>query len=194
MNFFKKNVNPDDENRLRLQNIVNETIVCDTPKGWQKKTFPVGGLSEVGFSKKHPELLLVVSSQGRGVIDCSNFELTDRDYDESYKWMNSYELWAMGIGILSEEKIRVGGLQGGGLPFGNQEGDFIQLMATSWPIIDLIFEPNSKSIYKEGQAKDCFRIFHDYELRTYGFSSNGKYFIIATSSHVSVYRKEKDVA
>jgi hypothetical protein len=36
-----------------------------------KEPFVLGGLSEVGFSKNHPELLLVVSSQGKGIIDCS---------------------------------------------------------------------------------------------------------------------------
>jgi len=194
MNFFKKNVNPDNENRLRLQKVANQAKICDIPNGWQKETFAVGGLSEVGFSKKYPELLLVISSQGRGLIDCSKFELTDRDYDTNWEWINSYELWAIGIGKLSDEKIMVSGLHGGGLPSSNQEGDFIQFMAIDWPIIDLIFEPNFKSIYKEDEGKDCFRIFHDYELRAYGFSFDGKYFITATSSEVNVYRKEKNDA
>jgi hypothetical protein len=62
-------------------------------------------------------------------------------------------------------------------------------MATQWPIIDLIFEPNLKSLYKDGEAKDCFKIFHDYELKAYGFSYDGNYFITATSSEVTVYHK-----
>lgn len=191
MNFFKKNNNQKEENRLRLQNLVDQTKTSDVPAGWQKKTFLVGGLSEVGFSKKHPELLLIISSQGRGVIDCSKLELIERDYDTSWEWIDSCELWAMGIGKLLGEKIIVGGLHGGGLPASTKEGNYIQFMATNWPIIDLIFEPNFKSVYKEDQAKDCFRIFHDYELRAYGFSFDGNYFIIATSSEVNVYRKQK---
>ena len=66
-------------------------------------------------------------------------------------------------------------------------------MATEWPIIDLIFEPNFRSIYKEEDAKHCFRFFHDYVLSAFGFSYNGEYFIAATGSEINVYRKEKTV-
>lgn len=166
------------------------TKISETPTGWIKETFAVGGLSEVGFSKKYPELLLVVSSQGRGIIDCSKLELIERDYNDNFDWINTFELWAMGIGKIADEKIMVAGLHGGGLPNSNEFGDGIQYMATKWPIIDLIFEPNFKSIYKEGDEKNCSRIFHDYELRAYGFSYDGQYFITATSSEVNVYRKE----
>lgn len=191
MKLFNKNNTHEDDNRLRLQKLVDKANTSDVPYGWIKETFAIGGLSEVGFSKKHPELLLVVSSQGRGVIDCSKLELIERDNDTNWDWINSYELWAMGIGKLSDEKIEISGLHGGGLPLGNKSGDGMTFMATNWPIIDLIFEPNFKNIYKEGDGKDCFIIFHDYELRAYGFSYNGEYFITATSSELNVYRKEK---
>ncbi|WP_284651422.1 hypothetical protein [Flavobacterium terrisoli] len=189
MNLFSKKSNLDDENRLRLQKLVDQAKEMDIPTGWKKETFAVGGLSNVGFSKKFPEMLLVISSQGRGVIDCSKFELIERDYDDSWEWMDTYELWSMGIGKLFDEKILVGGIHGGGLPFLNKYGDSLQFMATQWPIIDLIFEPNFKSIYQEDEAKDCFKIFSDYELKAYGFSYDGNYFITATGSEVNVYRK-----
>jgi hypothetical protein len=95
MNLFKKKSNPDSENRLRLQKLVDQSIEMDTPTGWKKETFALGGLSNVGFSKKFPEMLLVISSQGRGVIDCSKFVLIERDYNDSWEWMNTYELMAM---------------------------------------------------------------------------------------------------
>jgi len=193
MNFFSKKNNPDDdENRLRLQKLVDKTKKVEAPTGWEKETFAIGGLHSVGFSKKIPEMLLVVSSQGRGLIDCSKLELIGRDYDDSWEWMNSYELWTIGIGELSAEKILIGGIDGGGLPFSNKYGDSIQFMATQWPIIDLIFEPHYKSLYKENETKDCFRIFHDYELKAYGFSYDGNYFITATSSEVNIYKKAKN--
>ncbi|OQP50191.1 hypothetical protein A4D02_27570 [Niastella koreensis] len=80
----------------------------------------------------------------------------------------------------------VSGLHGGGLPLMNKSGDILLFMATEWPIIDIIFEPNFKSIYKENQAKECFRVFHDYELCTYGFSFNGETLVIATSSEINI--------
>jgi hypothetical protein len=193
MKIFNKNNNPEHENRLRLQKLVDNAMKSDIPTGWKKETFAIGGLSEVGFSKNHPELLLIVSSQGRGIIDCSKFKLTEKDDNVDFDWFNSYELWSMGIGKLADEKITVSGLCGGGLPLLSKFGDGIQYLATEWPIIDLIFEPNFKSIYKEDDGKHCFRIFHDYELRAFGFSSNGEYFITATSSKINVYRKEKTV-
>ncbi|WP_276381551.1 hypothetical protein [Flavobacterium sp. H4147] len=192
MDFFSKKSNPDDENRLRLQKLVDQTIKAEVPTGWKKETFAIGGLNSVGFSKKNPEMLLVVSSQGRGLIDCSKFELIERDYDDSWDWMNTYELWTMGIGKLSDEKIAVGGVDGGGLPFSNKFGDSIEFMATQWPIIDLIFSPNYKSIYLESETQNCFRIFHDYELKAYGFSYDGNYFTTATSSEVNIYRRLKN--
>lgn len=190
MNLFNKKSNPNDENRLRLQKLVDQAKKIELPTGWKKETFTIGGLCNVGFSKKFPEMLLVVSSQGRGVIDCSKFELIERDHDDSWEWMDTFELWAMGIGKLSDEKIAVAGIHGVGLPFLNRYGDSIQFMATQWPIVDLIFEPQYKSLYKENEAKDCFRIFHDYELKAYGFSYNGDYFVIAASSEVNVYTKK----
>jgi hypothetical protein len=192
MNFFSKKSSPDDENRLRLEKLVDQTKKVEVPIGWEKQTFAIGGLNSVGFSKKFPEMLLVVSSQGRGLIDCSKFELIGRDYDDSWNWMDAYELWAMGIGKLSDEKIAVGGVDGGGLPFSNKHGDSIEFMATQWPIIDLVFASNYKSLYVENETQDCFRIFHDYELKTYGFSYDGNYFVTATSSEVNIYRKLKN--
>ena len=191
MRFFKKK--PEDENKKRLHSLVNQTKKTDAPKGWRKTVFAIGGLSEIGFSKQYSNLLLVISSQGRGVINCESSELLDRDYDTNFDWIDSYELTAKGIGILSNEKVIVSGLHGGGLPLMNKNGDSLIFMATEWPIIDIIFEPNFKSIYKEDQVKECFEIFHDYELRTYGFSYDGKTFVIATSSEINIYRKEENL-
>lgn len=190
MNFFKRS--QEDENKKRLQSLVKQTIKANEPQGWIKTVFEIGGLSEIGFSKQHPNLLLVISSQGRGIIDCERSELIKRDYDTNWDWIDSYELIAQGIGILSNEKIFVSGLHGGGLPVMNKNGDHLLFMGTEWPIIDIIFEPNFRSIYKENQATECFRVFHDYELRAYGFSYDGETFVVATSSEISIYRKEKN--
>ena len=190
MSHFENIYSEEDENRLRLFKLINQAVPGDPPIGWEKITFAIGGLTEVGFSKRYPELLLVISSQGRGVIDCSKFELVERDRNTNCEWINPYELWAMGIGLLSDEKIMVSGLHGGGLPLSNKNGDCIQNTSLNWPMNDLIFEPQFKSIYKDSDGKDCFKIFQDYELRAYGFSYDGQYFIVATSSEVNVYRKK----
>ena len=190
MIFFNKN--KEDENKKRLQNLVNKTKKTEEPNGWKKNKFAIGGLTEIGFSKLNPNLLLIISSQGRGVVDCQNNELIERNRDANLDWIDLYEMTSQGIGILSKEKILVSGLHGGGLPLRNKNGDGLLYMATEWPIIDIIFEPNYKSIYKENEAKECFRIFHNYELRAYGFSYDGETFVIATSSEINIYRKQKN--
>jgi len=50
MNLFNKN--KEDENRKRLQNLVNQTKEIDEPNGWAKTVFAIGGLREIGFSKQ----------------------------------------------------------------------------------------------------------------------------------------------
>src|SRR5438067_2077541 len=138
MSFFNKN--EEEENKKRLQNLVNQTKEIDEPNCWRKTVFAIGGLSEIGFSKQYPNLLLVVSSQGRGVIDCQKSELIERDDDTNWDWIDSYEMTAQGIGVLSNEKILVSGLHGGSLPLRNKNGDGLLYIATEWPIIDIIFE------------------------------------------------------
>jgi hypothetical protein len=51
---------------------------------------------------------LVVSSQGRGVIDCLTGEKVAPDDEEFYE--NETSLEAQGIGILSDRTIRMSGL------------------------------------------------------------------------------------
>lgn len=191
MNFFNKN--QEDKNKKRLQDLVKQTEAVDEPIGWRKTVFAIGGLTEIGFSKQDPNLLLVISSEGRGLIDCKSSQLIEREDDTNWDWINPYELTAQGIGVLSNEKIQVSGLHGGGLPLMNKNGNSLLYMATEWPIVDIIFEPNFKSIYKENEAKECFSIFHDYELRAYGFAYDGQTFVIATSREINIYRKQTNL-
>jgi hypothetical protein len=188
MNIFKRS--KDDKNRDRLRNLVGLAEKVESPSGWIKSVFDIGGLTEVGFSKQETNLIMVISSQGRGLFDCQKMALIERDYDTNFDWIDSYEMTAQGIGVLCNERILVSGLHGGGLPLRNKNGDGLQFMATEWPIIDIIYEPNYKSIYKESEAKQCFRIFHDYSLVTYGFSYDGKTFVIATSSEINIFREK----
>ena len=46
----------------------------------------VGGLTEVAFSRNYNHLLLIISSSGRGVLDCLSGEIIARDYEEYGNW------------------------------------------------------------------------------------------------------------
>lgn len=62
------------KNHERLISLLSNLPSCESPEGWEAVgKFAVGGLTEIGFSKT-AELLLVVSSSGRGVIDCAQGE------------------------------------------------------------------------------------------------------------------------
>ena len=58
------------------------TPITEDPKQWKRQCVAsVGGLTEVGFADDS-DLLLVVSSTGRSLFDCSTGERLARDRDE----------------------------------------------------------------------------------------------------------------
>ena len=101
------------------------------PKPWHKVSMvAVGGLRAVGFDR-NSELLLVVSSAGRGVIDCQSGKKIARDEGEYYEHGSFLE--AVGIGPLEGKAIRISGSAGGGLPTATDDGWSIELVTLEWP-------------------------------------------------------------
>jgi hypothetical protein len=80
----------------------------------------VGGLTEVGFADG--PLLLVVSHQGRGVVDLASGELLARDRHESGAWFDAGRRAVLGIGPLDGAWIGVCGVAGGRLPAAPRNG------------------------------------------------------------------------
>lgn len=81
------------------------------PSPWRKVAYlAVGGLTEVGFAAGF--LLLVVSHQGRGVVDLASGELLARDRHETGAWFDAARRAALGIGPLDGTWIGVCGLAG----------------------------------------------------------------------------------
>ena len=72
---------------------------------WQKRNnWTIGGLLEIGF-KPNSDLLMVLSSQGRGIFDCLKDEKIGRDYFDYYmeKW-DSEQGIVEGFGISNATK------------------------------------------------------------------------------------------
>ena len=111
------------------------------PSPWQHKTtILIGGLCSVGFDRD-TENLLILSHQGRGVVDCSTGEKTARDKEDYYE--NKY-LEAEGIGCLSGKIIRMAGLDGGGLPTSTEDGWCLELVTINFlEEMILLVEPGS---------------------------------------------------
>lgn len=97
-------------NPLRAK--LSSLTVEDGVEPWQLvTTIAVGGLLAIGFDRASDHLL-ILSSQGRGVIDCLTGEKVARDYEDFDEGGISLE--APGIGILHDRMIRMAGLYGGG--------------------------------------------------------------------------------
>lgn len=177
-----------DENRRRLAILLHNIPHNENPPDWKKvTTLAVGGLTDIGFSKITNQLL-IISHSGRSLVNCSNGEKIARDYDEYGDWYDAINLTSQGIGSVASEIIMIAGLNGGGLPTCNQYRECLELTSLQWPINDIYFCPNGKSVLIEHLQTNCCRIFSDHVL-CYGFSWDGRFIAIATSSDVTIWRR-----
>ncbi|MGL5833021.1 MAG: hypothetical protein ACRC1Z_07280 [Waterburya sp.] len=173
-----------------LQKKLLSLNILETPDPWKLVAiFTVGGLRSVGFDRESDNLM-IVSLQGRGVIDCLTGEKVARDYEEFYE--NEKSLEAQGIGILSDHIIRMSGLFGGGLPNMTEDGWQIECVTLKWPEQMLILLPPSSNLYGSvtGHPDTMTKIFEDSSIRAYGFSYTGRSLIIATTSDVTIFTRE----
>ncbi|MBV6621542.1 MAG: hypothetical protein KI793_01080 [Rivularia sp. (in: Bacteria)] len=162
------------------------------PPPWQlKSVIAVGGLTSVGFDRD-TENLLIVSHQGRGVVDCATGEKTARDCQDYYE--NQY-LEAEGIGCLSGKMISMAGLLGGGLPVSTDEGWSLESVTVNFPEeMILLVEPGSDLYGLTCNQPDNFtKIEQQATIRAYGFSYTGQSFIIATSSDLTIYNRSNSL-
>lgn len=162
------------------------------PKPWRRVvTIAVGGLLSIGFDRDS-ELLLVVSSAGRGVIDCRSGEKIARDTNEYNE--NDRYLEADGIGPLRGQTIRVSGLLGGGLPRSTHDGWSVELVTLDWPVNEILLLEPFSSLYESlyGKPPALHKIGEELEVRACGFSYTGKSLVVATSSDVAVFSRDGD--
>ena len=149
----------------------------------------VGGLTEVAFSRIYPHLLLIISSSGRGVLDCLSGEIIARDHEDYGDWYDSVGLACTGIGPLSSETLSIAGLCGGGLPMYNWYGETLERVSPEWPLEMLIWCPPGKSALIASHKEGCLRLANDY-FRCVGFSWDGELILSATSSDITVWKRQ----
>lgn len=145
----------------------------------------VGGLSSVGFDRDS-DLLLVVSSQGRGVFDCLSGERVARDrgdYEEDYA-----HLEAQGIGPLQGHAIRIAGAGGGGLATTTADGWALHRLELDWPAQELVLTEPGSHLFGDLYEKPAplHKIHQDSTVRACGFSATGLSLVIATSSDLLI--------
>jgi hypothetical protein len=163
------------------------------PAPWRRiGIFAVGGLTDVGFAP-HSNLLLVVSSAGRGIIDCSTGDRVARDpsvpEDDENDWQDRFHLEAEGIGPLAGQAIRTAGLFGGGLPLLTSDGWRVERLALEWPEESLLLVPPEADLYSEylGRPAAFSKLAVESEVRAWGFSPTGRSLVLATSSDLTVW-------
>lgn len=151
----------------------------------------VGGLTEVGYADD-TDLLLVVSSLGRGVINCRTGERVARNRDAiNDRRYDCRRLRALGIGPLEGCPIRLAGLHGGGLLNSGRDGWWVNQITLNWPEVNLLLGGPWGWIY---DGKTPFvKLGIEREVRAFGFSDTGETFVLATSSDLTVYAWKENI-
>jgi hypothetical protein len=170
-----------------LRNKLLSLRIGEVPSPWKLVAkIAIGGLRSLGFDQDS-ENLLIVSSQGRGVIDCLTGEKIARDDEEFYEGETKLE--AQGIGVLRDRTIRMSGLFGGGLPIITEDGWQLESVTLKWPEQMLILLPPGSHLYGlvTGHPDRMTKIFEDSCIRAYGFSYTGRSLVIATTSDVTIF-------
>jgi hypothetical protein len=160
--------------------------IHDAPKPWRRlPASAVGGLFQVGYAAG-TDLLLVLSSQGRGVFDCISGEKVARDYAEAHDFFDPIRLTAVGFGPLSGQTGHMAGLFGGGLPLTTLDGWGLEVQARVWPTHTVFLSaPGTREPVCIGEDGAC-------EMRACGFSETGRSFVIATSCDLTIFARPAD--
>jgi len=131
---------------------------------WRKVAdLAVGGLTEIGFGH-FSTLLLVVSHQGRGLVD--------RDRQETGAWFDVLRTASQGIGPLAGQWIDLAGLAGGHLATSTPDG---------WHA-----RRAEDGIHLSGPSGATAMMPAIEEVRAFGFSYDGMVLVVASSSSLII--------
>ncbi len=147
--------------------------------GWEKPvTHAIGGLTELGFDESG-RYLLVVSHQGRGVIDLQTLKKVARDYDEQAAYGQHGNKTVEGIGPIAGQNIKCVGLWGGKLKDNTPDGWHVLISDKE---IVTLSNPHHRTVSIPESIT---------ALRAVGFSEDGEILIYATSSEIEFYRRDE---
>lgn len=141
-----------------------------------------GGLVGIGFGDD-TDLALVVTHDGRGVIDCLTGRKVARDTDILYP--DEHTLRIDGIGPLAGTAVTVAGIDGGSLRHDTDDGWLLEgLFSNSSDDVIRLLPPKASAT----ASPATFTGFIP-EVRAFGFSPTGRSFVIATGAEVFVYSR-----
>ncbi|MCT9080382.1 hypothetical protein [Streptomyces fulvoviolaceus] len=187
------------EYQQKLRERYIAATVMPAPEPWQPvldRRTPIGGLLGIGFAV-HPDsghdLVMVVSSDGHGLVDAVTGEKIsrDRDPDPETSTPDAHpDLACPGLGPIAGAPVRIAGLFGGGLHSTTPDGWTLDVVSPEWPHDRVILSADGGS-HKGLAGGTWWHIFHsEYsELRAAGFSPSGLTLAVATSSDLTLWTR-----
>lgn len=158
------------------------------PAPWRRvHEIHIGGLTDVGFARDS-DLLLVVSHDGRGVLDCISGSKLARDRDTQGARWDGANLEAEGIGPLAGVRVRVAGIHGGGLARLTADGWSAERMPFAWPRESFFLVPPGRALLNDvqGEPPQFTKLAEGAGVRAFGFSPTGRTLVIAGGDGVTV--------
>lgn len=151
-------------------------------------SFAVGGLREIGFYED-TELLLVLSSHGRGLFDCVTGTKIARDYSDYYTESWDHETGIVeGIGPLNGKQIICGGFEHPDVLSKKTDDGFSTVLEKSkgsWRRSD-----TTEYLYMLSMRGKFEMFVQEFGFdRAYGFSKSGLSFVVATSSALHIWHR-----
>jgi hypothetical protein len=157
-------------------------------------TTPVGGACALGFDC-NAEILLVASSNGQSVFDCTSGECVYRNHDED--GYDPLTLKGHRLDDLSAAPFQMSGLYGGGLLTATSDGWHIDTLQLDWPRTFCILQPPNASIYflqekwREYKKDASYHVVNSAlgSPVAFGFSWSGKTLVWCDQSDLRVWTR-----
>lgn len=165
---------------------VREAAVGLPPEPWRLLGLvEMGGITEVGFAEDS-ETLLVLSGQGRELIDCRSGRRVARDSATEHRssWYGPHDLIGQGFGPMSGRQIRLAGAGGGGLSGFAPDGWGAVRVPLDWPEEFLLLTSPYSSIHQP--TAPFWKLAVARDPVAWGFSYTGNTLIAATGEGVTI--------
>ena len=171
---------------------IRTTPLTSPPSPWRVSgVFAVPQLEAIGFDRDS-ELLLVISRDSLGVIDCASGGTIARKSGTQNETRPQHLLQAKGIGPLEHTDVGIAGRRGGGLPRATGDGWSLELVTLEWPTQEvlLVAPGNALFVCHEDDDARFVRIESHPDIHACGFSFSGKSLVIATGDELTVYYRD----
>ncbi len=176
-----------DDYQISLRHSLETLPLGLPPEPWSRRgDYAVGGLTEIGFAPD-ADVLLVVSSQGRGLFDCRTGSKLARDPAEDWDGLDETHLVSPGFGDWAQTMFRLAGLHGGGLPMTTADGWGLHCVPLPWPQHFVFISRPWKSHMFDQWTK--IATDNACEFRACGFSDTGRSFVVASSCELLIFAR-----